>query len=311
MHQQRNHPDPLAVAATARKARLDGATQLSYNSTEWDISGSCLEPVPVELAGRLPREYRNRKGDDEFGLFEWTLVPAKKPHYLDMAVPCRKCANCLAYRRALWTARAKAEFSFCKPGRTWFCTLTFSDARWYELSTQAHAHARKNGYPSDAKYVAKLCRAGAYREVQLALKRLRKSGRQFRYMFVPEPHKARDAIHLHGLLHEQDLTMPLTKRLLQSQWEANGFSHFKLSDEGSIGYVTKYLTKGNLGRLKASLFYGSPLTSLSKSLEKRRKVTVCTNSENLERHTVPDASSVSEVIREPQDDRVRKLPMPF
>lgn len=244
----------------------------------------------MELRGRLHAEYRNRAGDDEFGLFEGTLVPAQKPHYLDLAVPCRKCERCTAYRRALWTARAKMEYQFAKPGRTWFSTLTFSDARWFELSTKAHAHARKNGYPTDAEYVAKLCRKAAYREVQLAVKRLRSSGHDFRYMFVPEPHKARDAIHLHGLLHEQPSSTPLTKRKLQEQWAANGFSHFKLSDEGSIGYVTKYLTKANLGRIKSSLFYGSPLTSLSNLLEKRRKDTVLTNSENLERHPVHDAS---------------------
>lgn len=92
-------------------------------------------------------------------------------------------------------------------------------------------------------------------EIDRYLKRVRKSGAPFRYLLVSEAHK--DGFpHFHLLVHEAAL--PLTKRLLESNWRL-GYSQFRLvnnSDPRSAFYVCKYLAKSAQTRVRASKGYG-------------------------------------------------------
>ena len=65
------------------------------------------------------------------------------------------------------------------------------------------------------------------------------------------------APYCHFLIHEVDEAAPIRKRELQGEWFW-GFSSFKLVDNagGGAKYVTKYLHKSSLTRIRASLHYG-------------------------------------------------------
>lgn len=82
------------------------------------------------------------------------------------------------------------------------------------------------------------------------LKRVRKY-EAVRYMAVPELHRD-GMVHWHALLH-----CKASWRSLAKPWDY-GFSKINLVEDGvrSIRYVTKYLAKDKLGRVRASLGYG-------------------------------------------------------
>lgn len=95
------------------------------------------------------------------------------------------------------------------------------------------------------------------------LKRLRKAhGKRggLRYLVVMEAHKS-NLPHYHILLHEVFTDYPMRKALLRPAWRF-GFSHWKLADEKAAPYVAKYLAKSAQARIRASIDYGNPLTSL-------------------------------------------------
>lgn len=75
-----------------------------------------------------------------------------------------------------------------------------------------------------------------------------------RYLAVAELHK-NGFPHWHALVHEEEGT---TAANLQSHWTA-GFSNVKLVREPrAILYITKYLHKEAMGRVRCSLNYGQP-----------------------------------------------------
>ena len=83
-----------------------------------------------------------------------------------------------------------------------------------------------------------------------------------RYVLVAERHKD-GWPHYHALVHERGPMV--TKRELQGQWKL-GFTAFKLvdmSDKAVPYYVTKYLSKQALARIRASLKYGSGLNAIT------------------------------------------------
>lgn len=95
------------------------------------------------------------------------------------------------------------------------------------------------------------------REFTLFFKRLRKvTGAKIRYLLVAEQHKD-GWPHYHALLHEKGVAV--TKRQLEHEWRL-GFTQFKLvplDDPHVAGYVTKYIAKQALARIRASLRYGT------------------------------------------------------
>jgi len=90
------------------------------------------------------------------------------------------------------------------------------------------------------------------KEVTKWLKRVRSTGARFTYLMVVEAHKS-GLPHVHLLIHDQAAT---TYRALTAAWRL-GFAHAKLV-EGVSGprYVTKYLVKSMMARVRSSLNYG-------------------------------------------------------
>lgn len=164
--------------------------------------------------------------------------------YID--VRCRRCEGCMKMRQWAWTARAAHEQVFAK--KTWFATLTYGPIRRRAIFCDASERDREQG-PEQRLIAA----SGAY--VSRYNKKLRKAGFAFRYLWVPELHR-NGFPHWHGLIHCQDNA--LTWEALSQAWSP-GFSVFKIvRDANAIRYVTKYISKARLGRVRASLYYGEP-----------------------------------------------------
>lgn len=161
-------------------------------------------------------------------------------------VRCRRCEGCMKVRQYGWTARAAHEQVFAKA--TWFITLTYGPRR--RASVFARASAMEREKSAEHRLIKA---AGGY--VSNYFKLLRKSGYEFRYLCVPELHR-NGFPHWHGLVHDQ--RGDLTWEALNSGWSP-GFSVVKLvRDANALRYVTKYLCKEKLGRVRASLNYGAP-----------------------------------------------------
>lgn len=171
---------------------------------------------------------------------------------LDTYVRCRKCEACLKHRRAVWAARARSRIAAHK--RTWMVTLTCSPDAHYRLLCQAHAAARRSAVDpaswSEAEIFAERWKMLG-QEVTKWLKRMRASGSRFVYLLVVEAHKS-GLPHVHLLVHEVG---DVTYRSLTSSWKL-GFAHAKLVQEPKAAlYVTKYLMKSALARVRASQDY--------------------------------------------------------
>lgn len=142
-------------------------------------------------------------------------------------------------------ARAAHEQAFAK--RTWFVTLTFAPKQRHAIMSAASADVSE-------KATGERLISAAGRYVSAYVKTLRKRGFALRYIFVPELH--RDGFpHYHGLIHCDD---SLLWDDMTNAWSA-GWSVVKLvRDANAIRYVTKYLSKAKLGRVRASICYGAP-----------------------------------------------------
>lgn len=164
-------------------------------------------------------------------------------------VRCRRCDGCMRLRQYSWMARAAHEQAFAK--RTWFVTLTYGPNRRAAIMASASSRI-ESGLPASKRLITA---AGGY--VSGLCKTLRKRGFEFRYLWVPELH--RDGFpHWHGLIHCTDA---LRWADITEAWSA-GFSVVKLvRDANALRYVTKYLCKAKLGRVRASIHYGEPDTS--------------------------------------------------
>lgn len=179
---------------------------------------------------------------------------------VEIITPCRKCPRCLRRRSAHWRHRAEAEIK-ASP-RTWFCTWTLSPESRFRTLTQARAALSAQSMDYDSRPPAE--QFGAWckeigREFTLGLKRLRKNTKsQVRYLIIAEGHKD-GTPHFHGLIHEVSPLHPVThKRLVEDIWRL-GFARYKLADAASGSYVTKYLSKALLARVRASGGYGDGL----------------------------------------------------
>lgn len=204
---------------------------------------------------------------------------------VDILCPCRQCEVCLRNRRALWSARARDEARAA--ARTWFGTLTLTPEWQYRALCVSSERRRAAGAdPSEltpGQEFADRC-AVIGDELTKWLKRLRKrcveewefqglpsGGDTLRYLLVAEEHKSGDP-HWHLLVHEQSVLKPIRSDWLTkapreivegkpkpSQVDARwglGFSHWELVDLDRVTYVTKYLSKSLLARVRASKRYG-------------------------------------------------------
>lgn len=150
----------------------------------------------------------------------------------ERVVPCGKCLNCLANRRAEWIARLKAEYHASSFGL--FVTLTNDDEHmnYVDIVNESTGEVFKKQAPDK-------------RTIQLFLKRLRKKlGKdKIRYFIISEygDHTLRS--HYHGLFFFKDI--PHDKYLydiFNECWH-NGFIKFGDITDASITYVTKYTLK--------------------------------------------------------------------
>lgn len=199
------------------------------------VHGSCLSPIQItEMGGRSNRPM------------------------LDTYVRCRKCPPCLQAKRALWSARA-AQAIALHP-RTWLVTLTCTPAEHFRLLNQARLAAIRSGFQPEEwspsqEFAARWSQLGS--EVTKWLKRVRDKGARFTYLQVVEAHKS-GLPHVHLLMHELDA---LTYRSITETWRL-GFCHAKLVEgTDAARYVTKYLVKSALARVRASQQYGQPTAS--------------------------------------------------
>lgn len=226
----------------AHKA-LDRGGTLAPRLVIDNVYGDCSSPIYRDA------EYRHGVRYSESG------SDTRLAGFVEYYVRCRRCDNCLKHRARLWRARALAEVA-AHP-RTWFGTLTFAP-EWRALVVmRADRDLRRDGLTlerigPDERFKAIAASAGV--EVTKYIKRVRKRyGSAVRYLLVFEAH--RDGFpHVHFLMHQVSDT-PLLWRHLDDAWTL-GHSLFKLADKAHVGYVTKYLTKSMLARVRASSLYG-------------------------------------------------------
>lgn len=67
----------------------------------------------------------------------------KTSYYVDLEVPCRMCAACLAARRNLWAYRAKVEHA--EAARTWFGTFTLRPEEHFKAVASLMLRAASSG----------------------------------------------------------------------------------------------------------------------------------------------------------------------
>ena len=220
----------------AAAAMEGGGLRTSRCTFDWDMAGRCRSPVFREVFARPP------------GLE--IVVSKNSPHPIRvrMHLRCRMCDECLRFRAREWRNRAAIEIA--QSQRTWLWTLTLRPDENYRALAEglrdADADARKDEWSLRVGVIQ--------RWLTLALKRIRKnSGARIRYLAVYEAHKS-GLPHVHVLLHERNSAV--RKDTIQAEWP-HGFTSCKLvKDVNSALYVTKYLSKAMLARVRASLRYG-------------------------------------------------------
>lgn len=242
----------LALRALAgggsNKIRNDGT--LSWRHVEWDIAGNCQNPIIREFHSRPSVNGQKRINVPKDGM----------PIMVTMTCTCRACENCLKRRAAHWRYRVKSEIGHAP--RTWFGTLTFRPEAFTIALAKVRVAASKQGdnYDQfdDRKRFAKLSQEMG-KDVTLFLKRLRKSGAVFNYLVVSEAHKS-GVPHFHLLVHERPFNDDVKHAQLVRSWN-QGFCKFNLLHDVRQGlYLTKYLTKSLLCRVRASKRYGDKTT---------------------------------------------------
>lgn len=227
--------------ATGEHGGIDG------NTVNADFAWKCDTPVRVESFAR----------NDV--LADGSVTQAERLN-VDRDVPCRKCAGCLRHRASLWKWRATRELATAQ--RTWFATWTLRPEVHVLFRYRAIQRLADTQVSFDTLSEIEQWReqqSEGSRELTLMLKRLRRAGARIRYLIVAEAHKS-GLPHWHGLLHEAPASLPVLKRELESAWP-HGFCRFTLvkgSDRASAGYVTKYLSKSMLCRVRGSIRYGRP-----------------------------------------------------
>ncbi len=244
----------MALSANVERARVSewiatlrlgghGGYRLPY-------AGNCAAPVEIFCRGLPDR------------LLVGLGLEKEAPMVTTIETPCRKCEPCLVTRSQLWAARARDELRVAS--RTWFGTLTLAPTRAMQLIFAAQLGLTERGHVLDEVSDPELFQAivkEASPDLTNWLKRVRKnSGASLRYLLVCEAHKT-GLPHWHVLIHEYE--GKVVKAKLEAAWR-NGFSHFRLvptTDIRTAWYVTKYLSKSALARVRASQHYGLPPVS--------------------------------------------------
>lgn len=271
------------------RALAKGGTLRGRHAVKWDIAGNCLGREWIDANGEFRRSkiVRTQYARAARG------TPSGTPYAaIDLVVRCRKCEGCLAHRAWCWRYKARRECAFAN--RTWFGTLTFDFQRHIKADMQATIRLRKEGrdfasLSDEEKFAERTRELG--RDLTLWLKRLRQSlvdsakrdGRSrppksaLRYIIVTErvPARRKDGTpnmlagrpHFHALIHEMSADYKITWAAMDDRWQ--WFSSFKLVPTKvskdtfkAVNYVTKYLTKEAITRVRVSFRYGHGTTSV-------------------------------------------------
>lgn len=229
-----------------RRALELGARRLSLTQCELDLAADCERPRHCERWARPSRPQHTKwiAGGDPgtpgvLSVILWTR--------------CRSCRTCLRQRRRSWMARACLEAG--RADRTWFGTLTLRPDAHYAMFARAMQRGHQKalhvaGLSSDEQFMLR-DREIAH-EIGLMFKRLRKAGHRFRYLCVVEAHKS-GLPHYHILLHQYG---ELSWRDLDRAWPW-GHSKWNLVESArAAAYATKYLSKSDRARVRASVRYG-------------------------------------------------------
>lgn len=244
------HPEYLP--AYVSKALQAGGT-IQPGKVTWPAAGRCSAPVYRELKF-------SRKVD---------LGREPPSATVEIDVPCRKCERCLKARAFYWRTRASAEIQ--SASRTWFGTLTIAPQHRFRAQNEAQRKCLNGGEVwASLTLSERTSRLHAVysSEITRYMKRVRKASKaKLRVLFVAELHKNGD-LHYHCLVHENGLSAPVRHKCLSSHWVI-GFSNWKLvEDPRAASYVTKYLTKSAMARVRASRGYGiTPVGIVSNHLE--------------------------------------------
>lgn len=231
--------DIYGIAAASIGA---GGIQSSATHHKWDISGNCERGFHKML-------YSHKE-----------VLPsgsANPPMSIELVTRCRKCSKCLQARGNLWRARALIETK--KAARTWLATLTLSPESHFKIQCEIRGIEGSQGVDYDALPEPErfaLQHAAIGKQITRWVKRVRKnSGAPFKYLLVAEAHKS-GLPHYHGLFHESAPERPLRYEVLKHSWPL-GFAQYKLvKDPRGASYVSKYLAKSALARVRASVGYG-------------------------------------------------------
>lgn len=235
----------VRLARFALNAQAHGG-EVRPGTVQWNVAGNCTSPIYREIQFRDTKSAMYQDAD--------ILDPSWRAT-AELEVRCRKCENCLRARASHWRLRALAETSGAV--RTWFGSLTLTPEAQYRALCLARRESAIRGYEWEEMSEGQQLTWRNFMiapEITKYLKRVRKeSAAPFRYILVMEAHKS-GLPHYHMLLHESS-PIGVRHRTLQSQWTL-GFSAWKLADKRAAFYVTKYLTKSLMARVRASKNYG-------------------------------------------------------
>ncbi len=165
--------------------------------------------------------------------------------YIPLAIPCRKCLGCRADYAKEWAVRCALE-DYESEGDSYFVTLTYDDTN-LPLCTDNRCD-RDCGFGIDS-FLPTLQK----RDLQLFFKRLRKSGKSFRYFACGEYGDRTCRPHYHCILFNLgllDLTLYSNKNgvqyytsdFLTDVWKKGNVIVTRY-EYGTGAYVAKYVQK--------------------------------------------------------------------
>lgn len=238
----------------ARRGYEAGAS-INVGAVLWDVAKQwrCEDPFPMTGSHGVLRS----------GVTE--SIPAMN---VAVRVPCRKCRQCLRTRAFIWADRARIEVG--QAPFSMFGTFTLSPDSQYRMLARARAHLHEEGVDLDTLPAESVFRWRCWaigQEVTRYQKRVRRalSPLRVRFLWVCEMHRS-GLPHLHALCHVIDFpdgTHPdRVFSALKTKWVL-GFSKLDQVARDSVKevrYVTKYLAKHNLARVRASVAYGQLLS---------------------------------------------------
>lgn len=275
----------------ALKAMSHGATVKRLGQVHWDLAGNCEQPWAQEFYGR--------PSDDWPEAIPLPKRPISVE--MDLRCRrCDACLRLrrFQWRKRMATELKATE---ARDARTWFLTLTLDPQHRFRVISECRREWVQTGgapgtpdwdsLPEDDQFRWIARTAG--KEVTRYLKRVRHawwqrhgrpSGVQaFRYVVVAEAH-ADGFPHFHVLLSEVDPSYPVTEQDVRGQrigvarirngqetfvstrikrWTYGQVSEAKLvrDVDGACRYISKYLSKSMLARVRASIGYGKDTLS--------------------------------------------------